>query len=187
MNLMSTINDPQIQAPAFRFSGHQTFPLRIAWLPKVIREIFIGRDPLTNIDEGIVSLGLGKNMVEGLRCWIEAFQIASKADARWVLSPVGDLVFAPNHGLDPYLEDHSSNWLLHWLISTNTRAPFFAWECLLVAAPWSKRSERRPSIIKGPLRSLRSNSIGKSFFTATARRVGREEKITSTAPCPFLV
>jgi hypothetical protein len=115
---------------AFRYSGHQTFPLRIAWLPKAIQEIHSGHDPLTNIDEGIVSLGLGKNMVEALRCWIEAFQIASKEDSGWVLSPVGELVFSPSCGLDPFLEDHSSNWLLHWLISTNTHAPFFAWECL---------------------------------------------------------
>jgi len=115
---------------AFRFSGHQTFPLRIAWLPKAIREITYGSDPVTNIDEGVVSLGLGKNMVEALRCWIEVFQIASKEEAGWVLTPIGELVFAIETGLDSYLEDHSSNWLLHWLISTNTRAPFFAWECL---------------------------------------------------------
>ena len=43
----------------FRFSGHQTFPLRIAWLPKAVVEINKGKDPLTNIDEGIISLGLG--------------------------------------------------------------------------------------------------------------------------------
>ena len=128
----ATPADPSILSDrrAFRFSGHQTFPLRIAWLPKAIREINAGSDPLTNIDEGIVSLGLGKNMVEALRCWIEAFQIALKEEAGWVLTPVGELVFASERGLDPFLEDHSSNWLLHWLISTNTRAPFFAWECL---------------------------------------------------------
>lgn len=118
------------ESRGFRFSGHQTFPLRIAWLPKAIHEIASGRDPLTNIDEGIVSLGLGKNMVEALRCWIEAFQIASKKGSSWLLSPVGDMVFSPSNGLDPFLEDHSTNWLLHWLISTNTQAPFFAWECL---------------------------------------------------------
>jgi len=114
----------------FRFSGHQTFALRIAWLPKAIREISSGRDPLTNIDEGIVTLGLGKNMVEALRCWIEAFQIARKEDSGWKLSDVGDMVFSPTTGLDPFLEDHSSNWLLHWLICTNMNSPFFAWECL---------------------------------------------------------
>ena len=128
------------KSQAFRFSGHQTFPLRIAWLPKAIQEIACGRDPLTNIDEGIVSLGLGKNMVEALRCWIEAFQIASKENSGWTLSPVGELVFAHRNGLDPFLEDHSSNWLLHWLISTNTRAPFFAWECLFNRWPTAEFS-----------------------------------------------
>lgn len=130
MTLMSTLNDSQVQAQGFRFSGHQTFALRISWLPKAVREIVSGRDPLTNIDQGIVSLGLGKNMVEALRCWIESFQVASKQDSRWSLTAVGELIFAPSSGLDPFLEDHSSNWLLHWLISTNTQAPFFAWECL---------------------------------------------------------
>ncbi len=125
---------------AYRFSGHQTFPLRIAWLPKAIREIVSGHDPLTNIDEGIVTLGLGKNMVEALRCWIEAFQIASKNDSGWSLTPIGDLIFAPSSGLDPFLEDHSSSWLLHWLICTNRQAPFFAWECLFNRWPTSEFS-----------------------------------------------
>jgi hypothetical protein len=82
------------------------------------------------VDQGIVSLGLGKNMVEALRCWIEAFQIAKKEKTAWQLSAIGELVFDPAEGFDPYLEDHSSSWLLHWLISTNRRSPFFGWECL---------------------------------------------------------
>lgn len=116
--------------PSFRFSGHQTFPLRIAWIPKAVGEIVHGHDPLTNIDEGITKLGLGKNMVEALRCWIEAFQIASRVDGNWSLTPIGRFIFHPEGGLDPYLEDVSSSWLLHWLISTNTHSPFFAWECV---------------------------------------------------------
>jgi hypothetical protein len=119
----------QSEAP-FRFSGHQTFPLRITWIPKAVAEISVGRDPLTNIDEGITQLGLGKNMVEALRCWIEAFQIARRAEQGWQLTPIGSLVFNPTDGLDPYYEDVSTSWLLHWLISTNTESPFFAWECL---------------------------------------------------------
>ncbi len=69
-------------------------------------------------------------MVQALRCWIEAFGVAQRDDCGWTLTEVGQLVFSPKNGLDPFLEDHSSNWLLHWLISTNTQAPFFAWECL---------------------------------------------------------
>ncbi|AMP07643.1 DUF4007 family protein [Collimonas pratensis] len=114
----------------FRFSGHQSFSLRIAWLPKAIREIYEGRDPLTDIDHGITSMGLGKNMVESLRCWIEAFQVAKKQESGWALTQIGELVFSPNDGQDPYLEDHSSSWLLHWLICSNAQYSLFAWECL---------------------------------------------------------
>ncbi|HCM67585.1 MAG TPA: hypothetical protein DIS62_01095 [Candidatus Kerfeldbacteria bacterium] len=114
----------------FRFSGHQSFSLRISWLPKAIQEISEGHDPLTDIDRGITTLGLGKNMVESLRCWIEAFQVATKEDHGWKLSQIGELVFSPSNGQDPYLEDHSSNWLLHWLICTNTQYSLFAWECM---------------------------------------------------------
>ena len=119
----------RIETP-FRFSGHQTFPLRITWIPKAVAEITANRDPLTDIDEGITQLGLGKNMVEALRCWIEAFQIARRAEREWQLTPIGSLVFDPTNGLDPYFEDVSTSWLLHWLISTNTESPFFAWECM---------------------------------------------------------
>lgn len=127
----SPIQMPSSQsAEAFRFSGHQTFPLRITWIPKAVGEIVAGRDPLSDIDEGITQLGLGKNMVEALRCWIDAFQIASRADGQWKLNDIGALIFHPTEGLDPYFEDVSTSWLLHWLISTNSDAPFFAWECM---------------------------------------------------------
>ena len=133
-------NSSKLSAPSFRFSGHQTFPLRIAWLPKAIGEITSDRDPLTDADQGIVSLGLGKNMVDALRCWIEAFQVATREGDRWVLSPIGEAVFHPVSGLDPFLEDHSSSWLLHWLISTNTPTPFFGWECLFNRWPTAEFS-----------------------------------------------
>jgi hypothetical protein len=124
------LHGPVQSEVVFRFSGHQTFPLRITWIPKVVSLIAAGRDPLTDIDEGITHLGLGKNMVEALRCWIEAFQIARRAEHGWVLTPIGSLVFDASEGLDPYFEDVSTSWLLHWLITTNLDAPFFAWECM---------------------------------------------------------
>jgi hypothetical protein len=124
----------------YRFSGHQTFPLRIAWLPKAIKEITKGNDPLTNVDEGIVTLGLGKNMVEALRCWIEAFCVAERRGSEWALTAIGDMVFSPQTGVDPFLEDCTTNWLLHWLITTNTQAPFFAWECLFNRWPTNEFS-----------------------------------------------
>ena len=126
----SASKNQRVVNPTFRFAGHQTFALRLAWLPKAAMAIASGKDPLTDIDEGITTLGLGKNMVEALRCWIEAFQIADREQGRWKLTPVGELVFDPRRGLDRYLEDVSTSWLLHWLISTNATSPFFAWECM---------------------------------------------------------
>jgi len=120
----------KVQEPKFRFSGHQTFPLRITWIPKAVAEIVKGQDPLTQVDEGITKLGLGKNMVEALRCWIEAFQIADRVDGQWKLTKYGEFIFDPKSGQDPYLEDAATAWLLHWLINNNTDSPFFAWECV---------------------------------------------------------
>src|SRR5580693_4439407 len=104
LSLPPTPPSPTRTETNFRFSGHQTFPLRIAWIPKAVGEIVRGCDPLTNIDEGITKLGLGKNMVEALRCWIEAFQIANRGNGSWSLTPIGSLIFHPEEGLDPYLE-----------------------------------------------------------------------------------
>ncbi|MDY7577261.1 DUF4007 family protein [Herbaspirillum sp. RTI4] len=133
-------NQPLEKASRFRFSGHQSFSLRIAWLPKAIKEISKGHDPLTDIDLGITSMGLGKNMVESLRCWIEAFQVATKEGSDWKLTQIGELIFSPKTGQDPYLEDHTSNWLLHWLICSNTSYTLFAWECLFNRWPTTEFS-----------------------------------------------
>jgi hypothetical protein len=118
-------------APAqYRFTGHQSFSLRIAWLPKATDQITRGNDPFSNIDEGIVSLGLGKNMIESLETWIRAFQIAEKSGDRWSLTDTGDLIFGKK-GMDRSLADPVTPWVLHWLISTNRMLPFLAWEILI--------------------------------------------------------
>ena len=83
--LMEPIMEGSGQAEVFRISGHQTFALRIAWIPKAAAMITDGEDPFTNPDDGIVRMGLGKNMVESLRVWIEAFQVAEKTVNGWTL------------------------------------------------------------------------------------------------------
>lgn len=147
----------------FRFSGHQSFSLRISWLPKAIAEIAHGRDPLTNIDVGIVSLGLGKNMVEALRCWIDAFQVAKFTPAGWELTPIGALIFG-HHGLDRYLEDHATSWLLHWQIATSpAENPFFAWEC--VFNRWPSPEFSATAVIEAFRREAENSSRGASSAT----------------------
>ncbi|HEX8554589.1 MAG TPA: DUF4007 family protein [Sphingomonas sp.] len=117
-------------APEYRFGGHQSFALRIAWLPKAVAAIEAGIDPLTDPIVGVVELGLGKNMVEALRCWIGAFGVAERGRGGWTLTPMGAAIFGSG-GHDRFLEDVQTLWWLHWTISTRPTGRFFAWELLI--------------------------------------------------------
>lgn len=117
-------------APEYRFGGHQSFALRIAWLPKAVAAIEAGLDPLTDPIVGVVELGLGKNMVEALRCWIEAFGVAERGAHGWKLTSMGAAIFG-SRGHDRFLEDVQTLWWLHWTISTRPTGRFFGWELLI--------------------------------------------------------
>ncbi|MDP5278160.1 DUF4007 family protein [Sphingomonas sp. DG1-23] len=113
-----------------RFSGHETFACRFAWLPKAVR--LIAREPraLSDDERAILELGLGKNMVRALRFWLEAFDVASADAGTWSLLPFGQSLFGPD-GLDPFIERVETQWLLHWRLSTEVENPLFAWRHIL--------------------------------------------------------
>lgn len=115
----------------FKFTGHETFPLRIAWIPKVVRAIESGIQPFCDMAHSVTLLGLGRNMVSALKFWIEIYGVAEQAQqGDWALTEFGNTVFG-RAGYDPYLEDTSSLWLLHWKISSRHNEPLFAWNFLL--------------------------------------------------------
>ena len=113
-----------------RFSGHETFACRFAWVPKAVR--LIARDPGALLDDerAILELGLGKNMVRSLRFWLEAFGVASARGGTWKLLPFGTTVFG-ERGFDRYIERVETQWLLHWQLSTARENPLFAWRHIL--------------------------------------------------------
>lgn len=113
-----------------RFSGHETFACRFAWLPKAVR--LISRDPraLADDERAMLELGLGKNMVRALRFWLESFEVASARSSQWALLPFGETVFG-ERGLDRYIERVETQWLLHWQLSTAVQNPLFAWQHIL--------------------------------------------------------
>jgi hypothetical protein len=113
-----------------RFSGHETFACRFAWLPKAVRLIARSPEALADDEGSILELGLGKNMVRSLRFWLEAFGVASARGGSWALLPFGEMVFGED-GLDPYIERVETQWLLHWQLSTAVLAPLFAWRHIL--------------------------------------------------------
>lgn len=116
-------------AVQFSFSGHETFPFRYPWLKKgfdAVREdpgVFLRADAIT-------TLGVGKNMVRAIRHWcLTAGVLAESRDGGAALrqTDLGTLLLADD-GLDPYLEDPATLWLLHWQIASNrTRATTWFW------------------------------------------------------------
>lgn len=113
-----------------RFSGHETFACRYAWLPKALHAIRDSKTLFVDEDAAMVELGVGKNMVRSIRFWIEAAGMASTGDGReMVPTELGKAIFL-RRGRDEFLEDVTTLWLLHWKIST-TDPYLLAWNHLL--------------------------------------------------------
>ena len=80
----------------------------------------------------MVTLGVGKNMVRSIRFWAQVSGMIASASKGGGHAPteLGRLILGDN-GLDPYLEDIRTLWLIHWNLSTNVEAPLLAWDYLL--------------------------------------------------------
>lgn len=128
---------------SLRFSGHETFALRHAWLPKAYRLLQQDSFAFTNVDGAMVELGLGKNMVRALRFWAEATGVARPVSRRGLKLTDFALDVLDPEGFDPYLEDVRTLWLLHWKLSARSEGALFAWRFLLShwAYPELTRSE----------------------------------------------
>jgi hypothetical protein len=103
-----------------QFSGHATFPMRYGWLKKATDAVAENNNTSGNksifLDENAIArFGVGKNMVESIRHWAEVSKIIEDGDNdnSLKLTPLGKEIFSIN-GLDPYLENISTLWLLHW-------------------------------------------------------------------------
>lgn len=94
------------------FAGHQTFALRSAWLKK-------GLDALRedarvfSAEDALVTLGVGKNMVSAIRHWLLATQLAEVVRGELQASSLGAFLLG-DRGVDQYLEDPATLWVLHW-------------------------------------------------------------------------
>lgn len=97
-----------------RFSGHETFPLRLLWLKKAYNAVVSGMtDKGTFQEQGAISrFGVGKNMAMSMRFWAVACGILREAEGRLEPTELGHLLF-DDRGLDPYLEEPSTIWLIH--------------------------------------------------------------------------
>ncbi len=115
-----------------RYSGHETFVCRYAWLPKVVRELSskAGETLFKDENEAMVRLGVGKNMVRSAKFWAESAQIIEETPRGHALTEFGMRLLG-HEGHDPYLELPQTLWLLHWKIATHPTRPIFHWTQML--------------------------------------------------------
>ena len=124
------------QSFGFKFSGHETFACRYAWLPKGAAAVSKDFSILitSREDDAMVELGVGKNMVRSIRFWAEAVDVITPIPNGHKLTAFGrDLLIGSEFAspLDPYFEDVQTLWLLHWKLSTHPRTRIFAWDFLM--------------------------------------------------------
>jgi hypothetical protein len=99
-----------------QFSGHDSFICKHFWLKKGYDFIQKG-DKTFNDELAVVDLGVGKNMVTAISYWLKAYGITDNSNH---ITELGHYLFNNKNGVDPYLENFGSIWLLHYsLIKTN--------------------------------------------------------------------
>jgi hypothetical protein len=111
------------------FSGHETFPFRYPWLKKGFDAVRGDGDVFLR-DDAITTLGVGKNMVRSIRHWGLAAGVLeeNRAGGAAMRESVLGTLLLDDGGLDPYLEDPATLWLLHWQIASNrSRATTWFW------------------------------------------------------------
>ena len=105
-----------------KFSGHDTFPFRYAWLTKIAHYLEEGdvkkikefeRYKLQTMSE----FGVGLNMVKSMRHWSLATKVCDK---NFGLTDFGKFIFSKKKAADPYLEKNETLWLLHWMIASDS-------------------------------------------------------------------
>lgn len=132
---------------ALRFSGHETFPLRLLWLKKVYDAVADGVTAKRTFQEheAIARFGVGKNMAMSMLHWSVACGVISEKDGQLEGTALGHLLFDDKDGLDPYLEDPSTVWLIHnALCATPDVATSFFFAFNVFAQPLFER----PTLVK---------------------------------------
>ncbi|MFZ2175465.1 MAG: DUF4007 family protein [Rhodococcus sp. (in: high G+C Gram-positive bacteria)] len=114
------------------FANHQTFHPRFGWIKKGYDAA--AKNPnVFNLPGAPIELGVGKNMVEAIRFWSTATRVITRKPhperPRVAVSTpthFGRAFLDDDYGLDPYMEDQSTLWILHWqALSAETILPIW--------------------------------------------------------------
>lgn len=134
--IASNVPNQRPNLAKFNFSGHETFPLRFAWLPKGMRYVeansSLDSNPFSE-EKVLIELGVGKNMVSSIRHWCSTMGVITN-EPKVAVTDLGHKLLSEK-GWDPYLEDIGTLWLFHWQIVSNAEK---ASTWLLSFTQWSQ-------------------------------------------------
>ncbi len=105
----------------YTFSGHESFPCKSLWLKKGYEFVKANKD--FNSPTAVLDLGVGKNMVTSIRYWLRSFGITKEGQ----LTDLANYIFDDEVGVDPYIEDLGTLWLLHFMLFYTNEATLYHW------------------------------------------------------------
>lgn len=114
------MNPSSSRPTKYTFSGHESFQCRHLWLKKGYD--FVKSSKSFSDDDAVVTLGVGKNMVNSIRFWMKAFNILSPEEK---LTDFAEKLLSDD-GYDPYIEDEATLWLLHYYLVKNRYATIYS-------------------------------------------------------------
>ncbi len=146
----------------FVFSGHESFPCKSLWLKKGYD--FLVHEFNFNSPDAVVQLGVGKNMVFSIRFWMRAFMLTSKEE----LTPIAHYIFNNLNGVDPFIEDLGTLWLLHFLLVTGEEASIYNWVFLRLQK--ERKEFTRNQLVNTVRRYMIEAERAKSFNENTTKK-----------------
>ena len=93
-----------------KFKRNESFYIRDGWFQKAIHSIHDSQENVFSGTKGVDELGIGSNMVKGLKYWLIASEVLKASSTKSELTPFGELLFK----YDPYLETSFSWFLIHY-------------------------------------------------------------------------
>lgn len=99
-----------------KFKKSESFYIRDGWFEKAINTIADNEEiNIFSKNNGVTMLGIGSNMVKGLKYWLQASKLINSNTAQTTLSDFGKLVFE----WDKYFESDFTWFLVHYFLCSN--------------------------------------------------------------------
>lgn len=152
-----------------QFTGHETFPLRYGWLKKAFDAVKNTQEEPNKFvfgDEAIARFGVGKNMVAAMRHWAIVTSIIKENSKGYETTAFGNFLFG-EVGVDPYLENHTSLWLLHLALAGTPDKTTWYW----VFNHFSAQSFERHHLVEALLKLAKETEWSRVANTTVKRDV----------------